>query len=365
MTKLPSPLQSLKAWFARHAPQLRLAVRVAVAGIAAYVIGAAAHLPQVYWVTFSAVLVTQASVGGSIKAAIDRFLGTAGGAAYGGVLGTLLPHAEVQHAVLLLAFTLIPTAFLAAIRPTFRLAPITALIVLFGTANTDLTPLQSAIDRVYEIAAGSLVGIGVSLVVLPARAHDLVGVAARDVLILLADLIAFVNAAFQQRPSPVDLDEVRARLVTALAFVETTSDEARRERRTYLSSEPDPSPIARTLQRLRNDIAIFGRAAQETFPEVIRTRLGPHFAGVAETLTAFLMKLGDSLARRTAPPDLADVIKTLDLYAAEMAALRDAEAIREQPTEIAGSVFALSFGLQQIRADLIDLRNRAAERARD
>lgn len=357
--------QSLKAWFEHHAPQLRLAVRVAVAGVVAYVIGSAVHLPQVYWATFSAVLVTQASVGGSIKAAVDRFIGTAGGAAYGGALGTLLPHAEVHHALLLLVATLVPTAFLAAIRPTFRLAPVTALIVLFGTALTDLTPLQAAIDRVFEITAGSLIGIGVSLVVLPSRAHDLVGEAARGVLVLLVELIAFVNASFQQQPSPVDVDDVRARLVTALALVETTSDEARRERRTYLSTEPDPSPIARTLQRLRADIAIFGRAATETFPELIRTRLGPHFAGVAETLSAFLLKTGDALAHRSAPPDLADVIKTLDLYAAEMAALREAEAIRQQPTEIAGSVFTLSFGLQQIRADLIDLRNRAAERAKD
>lgn len=355
----------LKAWFQCHAPQLRLAVRVAVAGVVAYVIGSAVHLPQVYWATFSAVLVTQASVGGSIKAAVDRFIGTAGGAAYGGALGTLLPHAEVQHALLLLVATLAPTAFLAAIRPTFRLAPVTALIVLFGTALTDLTPLQAAIDRVFEITAGSLIGIGVSLVVLPARAHDLVGEAARSVLVLLVELIAFVNASFQQRPSPVDVDDVRARLVTALALVETTAEEARRERRTYLASEPDPSPIARTLQRLRADIAIFGRAAVETFPEPIRTRLGPHFAGVADTLSAFLLKTGDALAHRTAPPELGDVIKTLDLYAAEMSALRDAEATRQQPTEVAGSVFTLSFGLQQMRADLIDLRNRAAERARD
>jgi uncharacterized membrane protein YccC len=365
MTQPASLPQPLKEWFVRHAPQLRLSVRVAVAGVVAYMIGSALNFPQVYWVTFSAVLVTQASVGGSVKAAIDRFIGTAGGAAYGGALGTLLPQAEVQHALLLLIATLIPTALLAAIRPTFRLAPITALIVLFGMANTELTVLQSAIDRVLEIAAGSLIGICVSLVVLPTRAHDLVGEAARDVLVLLVDIIAIINAIFQQRKPPVDLDEVRARLVTALALVETTAEEARRERRAYLSSEPDPSPVARTLQRLRNDIAIFGRAAQETFPDLIRTRLAPHFSGVAEKLSDFLLKTGTALARRTVPPDLDDVIKTLDLYSAEMAALREAEAIRQQPTEIAGRVFALSFGLEQIRADLIDLRNRAVERARD
>ncbi len=364
MTDPASHMQRIEAWIKRHESQLRLAVRVAVAGVLAYVIGTAVHLPQVYWATFSAVLVVQGSVGGSVKAAIDRFIGTAGGAAYGGLLGTLLPQAEVHHTMLLLVGTLAPTAFLAAVRPTFRLAPVTALIVLFGTANLDITPLQSAIERVLEIAAGSLIGIAVSLIVLPARAHDLVGEAARNLLVLLVELISYVNSGFQQQPSTTKVDDLRARIMTGLALVETTADEARRERRSYLSTDPDPSPLARTLQRMRGDILIFGRAAHEPFPETIRTRLAPHFAVVADTLGKFLLKLGEALANRSVPPELDELIKTLDLYAAEMAAIREAQVTRDQPADVAGRVFALSFGLQQLRADVIDLRDRAVERAR-
>jgi uncharacterized membrane protein YccC len=55
-----------------------------VAGLLAYVLAEFFALPQGYWAVFSAIIVMQASVGGSIKATIDRVIGTIGGAVAGG-----------------------------------------------------------------------------------------------------------------------------------------------------------------------------------------------------------------------------------------------------------------------------------------
>ena len=58
-----------------------------IGGLLAYVLAELFALPQGYWAVFSAIIVIQASVGGSVKATIDRVIGTIGGAVAGGAVG--------------------------------------------------------------------------------------------------------------------------------------------------------------------------------------------------------------------------------------------------------------------------------------
>ena len=66
----------LRGWAGANAAALRLCFRMTVAGLLAYVLAELFALPQGYWAVFSAVIVMQASVGGSVKATIDRVIGT-------------------------------------------------------------------------------------------------------------------------------------------------------------------------------------------------------------------------------------------------------------------------------------------------
>ena len=63
--------------------ELRHATRVSAAVLAAYLLSTLLHLPQGYWAVFTAVIVVQASLGATITASIERFLGTVVGAAAG------------------------------------------------------------------------------------------------------------------------------------------------------------------------------------------------------------------------------------------------------------------------------------------
>ena len=62
----------LRGWAGANAAALRLCFRMTVAGLLAYVLAEFFALPQGYWAVFSAIIVMQASVGGSVKATIDR-----------------------------------------------------------------------------------------------------------------------------------------------------------------------------------------------------------------------------------------------------------------------------------------------------
>ena len=112
-----------------------------VAGLLAYVLAELFALPQGYWAVFSAIIVMQASVGGSIKATTDRLIGTIGGAVAGGAVAYLLPHTSVLSLGVALVIALVPLTLVAALWPNYRIAPLTAVIVLLTPGAQQLGPL--------------------------------------------------------------------------------------------------------------------------------------------------------------------------------------------------------------------------------
>src|SRR5581483_9888614 len=140
------------------------------------------QLPLPLWAVLTAVIVTQMSVGRSLKATLDYLLGTVGGAIYGGAIAVLVPHSSEIGLLMALALAVAPLALVAAINPRFSAAPITAVIVLLVPLITHASPLASALDRVIEVALGGVTGLVVSFVLLPSNAHRLVAAAAARTL---------------------------------------------------------------------------------------------------------------------------------------------------------------------------------------
>ena len=109
--------------------QLALAFRVTVAAVAAFAIARAFHLALPLWAVLTSLIVTQMSVGRSIKVTTDYMMGTIGGAIYGGALA-LIPHSAEGALLALLFFTVAPLAFIGAVNPALNTATVTAVIVL-------------------------------------------------------------------------------------------------------------------------------------------------------------------------------------------------------------------------------------------
>ena len=170
--------------------QLALAVRVTVAAIAAFAIATALHLMLPLWAVLTSLIVTQMSVGRSLKATRDYMFGTIGGAIYGGAIAVLIPHSGEGGLLALLVLAVAPLAFIAAINPTLNAATVTAVIVLLVPEMHHANPLGSAIDRVLEVAVGALTGLLVSFLVLPSRAISQIRVNAATLLELLAAAFA-------------------------------------------------------------------------------------------------------------------------------------------------------------------------------
>ena len=354
----------LRGWATAKQAALRLSFRMTVAAILAYVLAEMLALPQGYWAVFSSIITMQTSVGGSVKATIDRVLGTIGGAVAGAIVAYFVPHQNLVSLGIALVVALVPLTLLAALRPNYRVAPVTAIIVLITPSAQQLGPLESAFYRILEITLGCLVGLVVSLVVVPARAHGMVIGAVARMLGHLADLLGDWLAILGNSGDRTRITQLQDDIRAGMARLEIVADEARHERRTYLTDEFDPDPLVRTVVRLRNDLVMIGRAGAEPLPEPIVIRLREPIEQVSATGQSFLRACAEALQNRKNPPSLDPLEQALTSFVATIEQLRREGAIREFPADSAGRVFALNFALEQMRHNFEDFRDRVTECAR-
>jgi uncharacterized membrane protein YccC len=231
--------------------------------------------------------------------------------------------------VLVLTLAVVPTALLAALRPSFRLAPITAVIVLVGASPG--AALLTAFHRVMAITLGCVTGAITAHLVLPDRARTAIRTGTADML----DGLGKVAAAHLTGAEAAHIDALNELVRRHLNAVTTAVAEDARERTLSLRTGPPAAPLLRTLRRLRSDVAFLGRAmALEPRKAEVATSeaLRQHFADTA----MFLRGIGSAPA-----------LATLD------------GMIGTVPPDS-----ALGFSLVTLRRDLADLDGRLAEQVR-
>jgi uncharacterized membrane protein YccC len=307
------------------------------------------------WVVMTAIIVTQMSVGRSLKAAFDYLVGTLGGALYGGVIGVLVPHSAEIGIFAPLALAVAPLAFLAAIKPSLGVAPITAVIVLLVPTMTHVTPVVSALDRVVEVGLGGLVGLFVAFLLLPSNAHRLMAEGARRTLDQMAQALGELLAGCMQGLDLETLHRIQDGIGQALAQLNLVGEEAEHERLARVAAGPDTSPLLRTLLRLRHDLVMIGRAAMTPLPKSLRPRLELSLDHVEVALANYLRASGAALVAGREPPSLHAVEAALGAYAAETSALGRDGLMPSVPADAAEGLFALGFALQQMFNNLRDL----------
>jgi len=353
-----------RTWVIGHPSEFRLGLRILIAGMAAFfVTDVVLGLPQSYWAVLTAVIVMQASLGGALKASIDRIVGTIAGALWGVIIALTVPHGGSWLLATALTLALAPLALLVAFKPAYRIAPATAIIVLLGSGTQATGPILPALHRVMEIGIGSLVGLAVALLVLPARAHRLLADQAAAVLGILAQQIEQLPARLAGTADATAWQQIGDRRRKAQDKAETLAEEAKRERRNRLTDTPDPEPLARTLRRLGVDMAQIGRASAEAWDAVLIERLSEPLATVVAATAGFLRACATALGSCQGPPPIEPVATALEHLSAIVAGLRQDGTTRPLSGPTVERLFGLGFALDQMRRDAEDLSERIAELA--
>ncbi len=361
MTRIATLRTQLFAVLQGHQAELRLCVRVTASAVLTLVVGQWLEVPLVLWAVLTAVIVTQTSVGRSLKATLDYFIGTLGGAIYAGAVAALIPHASELALFGVLALAVAPLVLLASINSSFNVAPFTAIIVVLAPTITHSTPIESAFFRLLEVGLGALIGLLVSLTVFPARAQALAIENAARMLELVAQVLPDMFAGFTGALDPAAILPIQERVGKSIARLDVIYAECKRERMTQLAYEPDPGPLVRTLLRLRHDLVIVGRAAVVPLPQALQPRLGPPLQRLVTASAGYLRDCAAALLARAAPPTLEAADLAFDEYAAEIAAIRREGLMRALPGDALEHLFTLGFALEQLHQHFRDLGRWADE----
>jgi uncharacterized membrane protein YccC len=351
----------MAAWLRSRKVELGLGLRVTVAAMGALVIALALGLKLPLWAVLTSIIVTQMSVGRSLKATRDYLIGTLGGAIYGGAVAILIPHTGEGALLFVLVLAVAPLAFAAAINPSLNAATITAIIVLLLPVMNHVDPLSSAIDRVLEVTVGALTGLLVSFLVLPSRAHSQIRASGANALELMASVLNELLCGLTRGRDNDTLRMLQDGIGAALAGLNAIGAEAERERAARLTTGPDTGPLLRTVLRLRHDLVMIGRASVVPLPAELQRRLALPLTRVSDAIVEYLRKTAAALRNATFPPSIAPVQAALQAYGAEVASVRSEGLTRGVPGDVAERFFALGFSLEQMRQNLKDLERCVAD----
>lgn len=361
MTRIVGLWKRFRGFVAHRRVQLALSIRVTIAALASLLLAQLLQLPLPLWAVLTAVIVTQMSVGRSLKATFDYLAGTVGGAIYGGAIGVLISYTNEIALLAGLAVAVAPLALLAAINPRFSVAPITAIIVVLIPTMTHATAISSAVDRVIEVALGGFTGFFVSFLLLPANAHPLVAAAAARTLEQMARALGELLAGLRNGLDVDALHRIQDGIGQALEQLNVVGDEAERERSARLAVGADTGPLLRTLLRLRHDLVMIGRAAASPLPDAVTMRLEAPLGHVGAEFAEYLRASAAALRAGQGPAALDAVGSALEAYGAEVAALRRDGVTRGLTDDAAERFFALGFALEQMHNNFKDLGRVVAE----
>jgi uncharacterized membrane protein YccC len=343
----------------RHRLKMVHAVRMTTASLTAFLLDYSLGLSQGLWAVITAIVVTQSSVGSSLKMAFDQAIGSLLGAVYATAIVLAISPDDPLSIAVALVIALAPLTILAAFSAGFRIAPITGAILLLGGVGAEGGPLGFAVRRIVEVGLGCGVGLLVSVLIVPAQASRLVIETAADIANLMARQLEAL--ASSSRTSQAEVGSLAGRIREGLDRLEILVEEAARERRSRLTDTPDPEPLLRTLSRLRHDLGMLRRAVRELGREGLHEHTAQPWLWAVETGAAALRGIGQSLSDQQAPGDTRGLTKAVRAYRVALDEMRRAGLTEPLSTAALGRLFGIGFALDQFRRDLDDLIERSGE----
>lgn len=183
------------------------AVRLIVAALGAFGLSELLGFAHGYSAVFSALIVVRPYQQGAWRTAGQRLLATALG--IGTAFVSVFLHRSGLNDYALLAIAMAPLSLLVAYDSGYRTAMISALIMLSaGISLAKVPTMEVALGRAVVVSLGAVVGIAVSLLVLPQPHHQTV---ARKALQIVRLMLAGLRDGFDPSKS-VRLDKADGRL---------------------------------------------------------------------------------------------------------------------------------------------------------
>ncbi len=359
---LPLPHPSFSAtpsFWKRESASLKQGIKTGLAGTIAYAIYAGWHLHQGYWAVFAALVVTQANLGASWKAALYRTIGSTCGAIAAALLIPLLGKGPVGAGLVLFLLASL-FGYLTAIHPAFTAAGFTAaLILVFGGLGE---PWHMAWLRVLYTILGAVIAFGVGSLLWPVRAREVLRQKIANILDGAGALYRAVTAAaLQGIDNEQQVRDLDRRLHDLRRGITQQMDEARSElsfqrfnQTAYQRVVELADQVRRRLTAMAEDSSLYVHA--EASPGMVASmpllaqKTAEHFSALAQAI-----RNRDTVMKS---PDLEVAVQALD---ADLAKLREQRATAPFALDRMLPFWALVFNLREVAQDLKELESTLPE----
>ncbi len=347
---------SPNSFWSRESSSVKQGIKTGLAGTIAYAIYAIWHLHQGYWAVFAALVVTQANLGASWKAALYRTVGSTAGALSAALLMPLLGKNAVGIGIVLFVLATF-FAYLAALHPSFSAAGFTAAIILvFGGVSESW---HTAWLRVLYTSEGALIAFAVGAVLWPVRAREALRQKIADILHGAGSLYRAVTAAaIQGIDNEEEVRQLDRQLHELRRGITQQMDEARSElafsrfnQSAYQEVVDMGDQVRRRLTAMAEDRSLYMHIAMH--PELVPS-LPDLVQRTAQKFT-FLAEAVRNQSKQVPSSGLDAGIRALE---ADLARLRVQRATAPLTLDQMLPFWALVFNLREIAQDLKQLQQR-------
>lgn len=356
---LPLPAENSNAvtphsFFSRQSPSLKQGIKTGLAGIITYTIYIGFHLPQGYWAVFTALVVTQVTLGASWKPALYRTIGSTSGALAAMVLFLILGPGTIRVGLMLFVLATF-FGFLTVLHPSFSAAGFTAAIVLV-LGRIEGTPLHVGWLRVLYTLLGSGVAFAVGALIWPVRAREGLRNKIAHILDGAGALYrAITAAALQGIDNEQQVRDLDRRLHDLRRGITQQMDEARSElsfsrfnEGEYQAFVDQVDQVRRRLTAMAEDSSLYVRAQ-------LQPQLLPSLPALVEQTVQTFARLAtevNSAGATISSAELETAIRNLD---ADLARLREQRATAPLALDRMLPFWALVFNLREVAQDLNQL----------
>ncbi|HUA16727.1 MAG TPA: FUSC family protein [Verrucomicrobiae bacterium] len=359
---MSSPNPSLSAatpvapsFWAREEASLKQGIKTGLAGAITYAIYAGFHLHQGYWAVFAALVVTQANLGASWKAALYRTIGSTAGALAAALLIPLLGPGPAGVGVTLLILGSL-FGYLTALHPAFTAAGFTAAIILVFGGQSE--PWHTAWLRVLYTAEGAFIAFAIGASIWPVHARVALRYKIANILTGSGRLYRAVTAAaLEGIDNEAEVRELDRKLHDLRRGITEQMDQARSElafsrfnQGAYQQVVEFGDQIRRRLTSMAEDSSLYVHAQIDpgivpSLP-LLADKTAQNFEALAEAMR--------NPGKAVSSVELEAVLARLD---AELATLREQRVTTPLTLDRMLPFWALVFNLREVAEDLKQLES--------
>jgi uncharacterized membrane protein YccC len=345
----------------RQSSPLKQGIKTGLAGTITYAIYAGFNLPQGYWAVFAALVVTQANLGASWKAALYRTIGSTCGAVAAALLMPMLGNGLVGVGVILFLLATL-FGYLTSLHPSFTAAGFTAaLILVFGGQGE---PWHMAWLRVLYTILGAVIAFGVGALIWPVHAR--VGLRYKIASILDgagALYRAVTAAALQGIDNEQQVRQLDRQLHDLRRGITQQMDEAKSElafsrfnQGAFQSFVDQADQVRRRLTAMAEDSSLYVRAQ-------LQPGLVPSLPALVERTAQTFVFLAEAVRKPNAALNSAALDAAIRDLDADLAQLREQRTTTPFALDRMLPFWVLVFNLREVAQDLKQLASALPELA--